>query len=696
MRYWILCAFCLTLFSQMGMAQIVQPEENKVEDLLQNVLEDTELEIDFTDLFDMLELYKSKPLNLNKAQANDLKNLILLSDIQIRALLRHREHFGKLLSIYELQAIPHWDLNTIYTILPYITVADGKLYEPITLKNMAKKGRHDLIMRSRAILQPMPGFSQERRNSGLTAYEGDPTNLFLRYRYIFDNRISFGLTAEKDAGEAFFRGSQKQGFDFYSGHIAISDIGIFEQIVVGDYHLQFGQGLTTWTGVAFGKTPFVMNIKRQGTGLRPYTSVNEFLFLRGAAATIKLNKKLKLTTYFSHKRLSGNALTETAEQDSLIFEEEIISSIYENGFHRTQREVANKNLLGQTIYGGNLQYTKKGLNIGVTAQHTTFDKPIRNNRFLYQEFNFTGTDLTNISFDYSYTYKNTLFFGEIAKSNPGGIAAVNGALIYLDKSLSVAMLHRHLQPNYHTFYGNAWGETRNANNEQGFYFGINYAPVRKWAVSAYADQFRFNWLRFGVDAPSGGVDYLGEIRYMPTRSSSYYVRYRYRTRERNMPNNTTPLDFLIGTERDFLRFNAAYKLSDQFSCQSRVEWSSYLDQMPGNAVERGFVIFQDINYKHPKGKLTVNTRIALFDTDTYNARIYAYESDVLYFFSVPPYFGKGTRIYVNTKYRIKKGLDLWFRYAQTTFNDRNVISSGLNQIDGNLRSDYRLQLRYQF
>jgi hypothetical protein len=86
-------------------------------------------------------------------------------------------------------------------------------------------------------------------------------------------------------------------------------------------------------------------------------------------------------------------------------------------------------------------------------------------------------------------------------------------------------------------------------------------------------------------------------------------------------------------------------------------------------------------------------RYAIFDTDSYDSRIYAYESDILYAFSIPAYYSKGTRMYVNLKYTFKDFMDIWIKYSQTYYSDKNVISSGLTQINGNTKSEIKVQVK---
>ena len=66
--------------------------------------------------------------------------------------------------------------------------------------------------------------------------------------------------------------------------------------------------------------------------------------------------------------------------------------------------------------------------------------------------------------------------------------------------------------------------------------------------------------------------------------------------------------------------------------------------------------------------------------------------DILY----PAYYGKGKKIYLLLKYNIIKNTDLWIKLAETTYNDRDVIRTGWEEIQGNKLTELKVQLRYKF
>ena len=59
------------------------------------------------------ERFRRNPLNLNTADENDLRELKILSGLQIANLISYRKLVGKFISVYELQAVPTWDVQII-------------------------------------------------------------------------------------------------------------------------------------------------------------------------------------------------------------------------------------------------------------------------------------------------------------------------------------------------------------------------------------------------------------------------------------------------------------------------------------------------------------------------------------------------------------------------------------------------------
>src|SRR5690606_16033300 len=170
-------------------------------------------------------------------------------------------------------------------------------------------------------------------------------------------------------------------------------------------------------------------------------------------------------------------------------------------------------------------------------------------------------------------------------------------------------------------------------------------------------------------------------------------RFRQRNRGRNDRFNESEINQIAEESTTNYRLHFAYKITSAFQIKSRVELTDY---RLGNHRENGLLIYQDLIYKQLSSPISFSARYALFDTDSYYSRIYAYESDVLYAFSIPAYNGRGSRFYISTKYHIARGIDFWLRYAQIYYSDRNEIGSGKEQINGNTKSEIKAQLRLKF
>ena len=111
----------------------------------------------------------------------------------------------------------------------------------------------------------------------------------------------------------------------------------------------------------------------------------------------------------------------------------------------------------------------------------------------------------------------------------------------------------------------------------------------------------------------------------------------------------------------------------------------------------GVIASQDVSYSFPKFPLKIDVRFQFFDAQNYENRFYCYEKDVLYAFSIPMYFGQGSRYYLNLQYDLNKRLSLWFKIAQTVYaDDRESLSSGNETISGNRKTDLRFLLKWEF
>ncbi len=671
-----------------------------IEQRIEQIAEAAETDnIDYTTLFEQLTVYLDFPLNLNIATTDQLYGLGFLSNYQIGQFLEYREKYGQILSIYELPQINGWDVTTTQLIEPFVVAASDPGRQKITLQKIKRYGKSEVVLRWTRVAEQQFGYT-DATAAELTAnenarYLGSQDRLYARYRYRYSDQISFGVTAEKDPGEEFFRGSQTQGFDFYSAHLFLKDFGKLKKLAIGDFQAQFGQGLTFWSGLGFNrKSSFSISIAQAAHGIGPYTSVNENLFLRGGAATLQVFENVKATVFYSGKRIDGNLIESNLDSLDLDQSEIIVSSFQESGFHRTPAELADKNAIFQQHIGGNINFHKRKFHFGVTAVHMQLDGEINRATDTYSQFRFTGSENYTVGADYAWKVKNFFLFGETARSQNGGMATVNGLNINMNSRLSVNLTQRYFSRDFQRVASTAFGEGSTTENESGIYFGIEFRPFKKWKLNAFYDQFKFPWLRYQTDAPSQGYDFLGQLDYQPSSRFGMYIRYRDRLKKINGRGENIGANYLVDQAKRNLRINFSYRTSSQFRFRSRVEFSDY--RRGSEPTAHGFLLYQDVIYDFEKFPIRLTFRYAIFDADAYDARLYAFENDLLYSFSIPAYSGRGSRIYALIKYDLGRNLNIWFKWGQFYYTDRNVIGSGKDLIQGRTKTELRAQIRYKF
>ncbi len=658
-----------------------EPKNNQlIENLIEELSESADAEIDFSILYEDLLFYLENPIDLNTATREDLEKLQFLNDFQIEGLLKYQRNIGVFHTIYELQLVQGFTKIDIFRILPFVTIHVKKQTTIPDVKRVLAHGGNTLFLRTQSVIEEPAGYSElsEKR------YDGNRMRYYAKYQFKYKKNVNAGFTMEKDPGEAFWVDSLPKGFDYYTAHVELRNVGMFKTINLGDYQAKFGQGLTTWTGYGSGKSSYISDIRKKHDGLRKYSSSDENMFLRGVGTTVRL-KDFEFSVFGSYKNIDGNI-------DTTEYDDEVIATSYQTtGLHNTFNTRQDRKSVSELIYGGNLTYRYNNLRVGATYFNYQFGIPLQKADRVYSYYDFRGDRNTNYSIDYQYSWHNFYFFGEEAMSANGGKAFLNSMLVSVAPQLSMALLHRHYDPDYYAYYAAGFGEKSKTNNETGMYIGAEIYPLRTWKVSAYYDTYSFPWMLFRTHAPSNGVDYFAQADYSLSRNVDMYFRYKTETAFENQSDESTGVEDLASTRKQMFRYHISYGVSKNLTLKSRIEVAKYTkSNLPD---ETGFMMYQDVEYRTPALPLDISFRFAMFDSD-YNARSYAYESDILYAFSVPSYSGRGVRSYLTVKYTIIDDfLDIWLRYGIFHYEDREVIGSGMDEVLGRNKSEAKIQIR---
>lgn len=626
--------------------------------------------------FEFLSDFIRQPIDLNTATQEDFSKLRLLRSEQIDALIKHRTIYSKFIALEELQT--ELDLNTIKKILPFITVAGDFRDFQLPMREWFRKGENTMQMRWSRRLETSFGFRYGK-------YLGDPNDLYLRYRYHFGQRLSYGITLQKDAGEKIWN----KGVDFMSAHFYIADFNpIIKAFCLGDFGVTMGQGLIHSDGFNIGKSALVLNIEKNEPKLRQYASSNEINFMRGAGATLKISPKNNITVFASSRRL--DATIKNVIVDNI--NETIATTLQTSGYHRTAGEMKDKNGIGLTTIGAVYEQRFTGGAINFNTEYNSYDVKVQPRTSLYNQYYFDGKTLVNFSVDYKYAYKNLHFFGETAMSDNKGWATVNGVLWSIGKKLSVNMLHRFLTKDYNSIHGQAFIESGHTQDENGIYLGASYVINKNFTVSSYADYWHYGWYRYRVNKPTSfGYEYFFNANYQKGKMLAYF-QFRTKMKQENSSGKDS-LKVLLNKTHTQLRFQFQKPISKGLEWRTRAEMSLFSDQI---TFTKGFALMEDLLWTSKNRKFHINGRVAYFNTPDYNTAIYAYENDLQNNFTVLPYYLKGWRFYANIEWQPFKKNILSVRWAQSYFPNTFLLGSGNDQIFDNKRTDVKMQWNFLF
>jgi len=702
----------IILFSFIACQVIAQNEEIDVEKFAERLFQVQDENISYEDVYESLLLLYSRKINLNKTNPDELASLYILSPYQINQFFDHIEANGKLLSLNELQSISTFDLETIRAIQPFVTVRESKTdTRPLLQRILAEENNYMLLRWTRRIEEqlgytealPLDTFYVRNEDHQVTdtltsppsRYRGSANKLYGRFRTSHKDDFSVGFTFEKDAGERFeFRNGQT-GFDFYSYHLLFEHKLGFDEIMLGDFQMQVGQGLIFGAGFGAGKGSETVNaVKRNTLGIRPYSSVLESSFFRGIGLSRSVGA-FSLTLFYSKVQQDGNIKqAPDLELESVdLNAEEFVNSIQNTGFHRTARELDIKDQVGEKSIGGTILFKpNRRLVIGLAGLNTNYSILVQKRPNNYNLFEFNGDHNYVASMHASYSWQNFVFFGEGARSRSGGTGAIAGLMASLSPLVDISFLIRRYDRDFHSFYATSFSENSRTINEHGTYWGLQIKPSRKHKFNAYYDKFSFPWLKFRTEAPSQGYEYLFRYTYSPYRQISIYAQMRQQSREVSMASeNLNILQEQI--KRNYI-FNIDYQPQSWLNLKTKIQ-SSTVHQ--GSRFSKGIAIIQDVNFTAWKFK--IHTRMALFDSQDFNNAQYVYENDVLYAFSIPAYTGTGIRNYLMIRYDPLRNTSLWIRYARTEFRNSSVnrtIGSSLDLAQGDTSSEIKVMLRLKF
>jgi len=615
--------------------------------------------------------------DLNRVDSMTLLSAGFFTAAEIHEFLNYRNVVGYIDNVISMQAIPGWSIISLQHLKQL-----SRSYSPSTFKNLKKmnfsEGEHRLQIQAGRNLELEDGF-KDTLADGSRYFSGSPYSYHFRYRYKQQGKWQMAFVSKKDAGEKYWK-SKICLPDYYSWHFNLKGEGLFRQLIVGDFQVNAGQGLITWELTAFGKSSNVLSVKREQSFFTPYQSLGTSSFERGVACEMQ------------HHKIALDIFVSSRKHDATIYKDSsgysYFQSLQTSGLHRTVSEITGMSSVTRYSGGIRFKYQDRVGQFGWTMLADKFSLPWKKGDDVYQLFAPAGSHFYHASIDYAYTYKNAHFFGEEAW-NGQGVALSNGALLSLSKTASVAILHRRFDPMYRSFFDNAVQEDSHVGNESGFYIGFQFKPNQKYEFNAYADFFRFPWLRYGNPSPSFGKDLMMSCKIQLNKENLLFFRLRTKA-ERTSTFETTdqycPFDFLSSS----LLMHVESHMSTKMTFKSRIEVKRIL--RPDCSKGLGLLIFADFKVKSNNSKMEAECRLNIYKTDSYDSRLYAFEPGVSGTGLIKGYDDQGCNAFMLIHIKPVKNLKLSFKYTLDWKWLTDSRGEGYDRILGNRKSTLQASL----
>lgn len=637
------------------------------DEVFENILEDFTDENEDASAVDDLEEYFKNPIELNTATIDELISIPYFDISSANAIIEHRNKFGDFYSAYELRLVQGLSTELVEKVIPFFRVTKGiHLQKEISLVDQVLDlTRIDYRSRFQSDVQDRKGFRENK-------YYGSKLKSYQRFGLKYERSIAAGFLVEKDPGEKLFN-------DFSNFYIEYTPNNIVEKIIVGDYLVEFGQGLTMWSPYGFSKGAEVVSpLFRKEKNIRVYKSTDENRFKRGAAVVLKYSD-LRFTFYYSNNRFDANIDSTT----------NTILSRPLDGYHRTDTELNRKNKGRETIFGTRLDYKLfQNLELNVMYMRNKLNADLAERSSQYDA---VGNSFEYSAMSYNYYKDNFYSTGEFSY-NGISVASINNFQMKLTNNFIFVTSLRNYPRNFYSQHGTGFAEQGSrTQNEFGIYTGFRYrSPIG--VFNFYYDQFRFPTATSDNNFPSKGNEIL--IDYKESLSRLIEVNLRYKREIKEIMISSDPTKIIKHKLRQNFRSEMIIKPSNKIRLRSRADFVFYnIESNYSN--ERGWLFFQDMRWT-ATSKINLTARIIFFKTDSFNSAVYEYENDLPGIMSNVALYEEGVRWYFIFNYSVMKNLKFGIKYSETYKPRKLTISSGNSEIEGNVDNKINLQFDFIF
>jgi hypothetical protein len=598
------------------------------------------------------------PVKLNSAGENELSRLFFLTDFQIKALTDYIHSSGRIISVYELSNIPGFDRETTEMMIPFvslenktITDSDSIRWKSTSLTNLSVRSGGEEVKQT-----------------------GSSWKILTKYKFN-SGSFSGGITVEKDPGETFLSGDPPLP-DFVSEHITYNGDGLIKRIILGDYSARFGQGTNINTGMQTAVSPASTGYMSVRNEIKPYTSTDENNFFRGLAVELAL-RNFALSLFYSNNCQDATLVASSDTSESYI------AGFYTAGIHDTPSTQRKKDAISEQLLGLNLSFNLKTIRMGFTWSGERFSLPVKpeiNNPA--DIFKFEGSSNSLYTFYYNCFIKRILVYGELTSNEFLKYAFVQGLSFRPSDRLTINLLTRNYNNGYTSFHGMGPGYRSATGNGKAILGNFTFEAAKHLFISGGCDFQDFKWLKYRCSSPSSAIRKELILKYIPADKLTIDASYNYRSAITDKPE-TTGIPDQLKTITKGIKVAVHYSFSENLTLATRIE---YKRSYPTGST--GTLLLQDLNYRFRQLPASVWLRYCLFRTDSWDSRLYTYENDLLYSFSIPALSGEGSRSYIMVKWDIGEIAEIRLKYALTSPAENSTALL--------IRNELKIQFRVWF
>ena len=444
--------------------------EDVLEDIYNQLSEDDEILQE--DVQEQLMNIAANPIDLNHTNADELAELMFLSDEQIDAILMYQyEHGFK--EIYELQLIDCLKDYEIRNLLPFVEVKGDRLEEKgkdMYFREVFHYAKHEMTLR------------MDARN--IEDFEGDPMYGKLRYRFNYRNKVQAGMTAMMAAGDG--RLAMGDRWD-YGGYIQLKDIGPMKTIVAGNYQASFGYGLVVGSPFKRGKSAYIQSTATTDEGLKKYSSVGDsYNYFHGVGATVRVSRWADVSAFYSLRR---------GEEEAW-----------------------------QHVVGVNATGRWKRLKVGVTAVENieATSSQFRERSQASYSLEVKRREAKGVmGVNARWNQGKVDIWGEVATShgNKWGVGVITGVRYRPISDVNLLAIYRYYSPEFDNVYANSLCSWSRIKDEHGGYLGVEYNRLRNWQLSAFGDIWKT------------GFETMTQADFIPQKDYRMHTRFRVKRKD---------------------------------------------------------------------------------------------------------------------------------------------------------------------